>query len=696
MISNVLDRVSFWCLFLVIVLLPIFFLPFMQIPVETSKGLLLVIGSVLSFVFWAAARFSDGKIILPRSSVILAAGGILLSFLLSSIFSPAVRVSLFGTMLDTGTFYFMLAGFLLLLLSSVILKDPKNARVVFWGVIASSIFLLLFQSVRFFFPEALSFGVLGVKTSNILGSWNAFGIFAGFSAILSVFVIEFFPLSRLAKWFLGVLLLLSLFVSAAVNLLLVWILLGVFALLVFIYKLSFSYGQKKQEQEGSKAHFPLFSFVIVLFSLLFFMSSQFIGAYIPERLGLNTLEIGPSVQSTFEVGKGAISENPLLGTGPNRFGEAWIKYKPESVNTTIFWNTTFDVGSGLIPTFFITTGVLGIISWIVFFYFFVSVGMKSLFASIRSSVGKEMAVFFVLAFYLFVASIFYATGPVILLLSLAFTGAFAGLAAGYRKGQVEFTFLDDPRKSFFSILVLVLLMLISAAAAFKYIERFASITYFERTLSAQEIPQAENSILRAVTLYSNDLYLRTYSQVYLSKINNLVTREGNLSEEDRAALQASFDEAIGSAQLAAQYDSTNYLNFSSLGSVYNTVGAFGVEGAYERALEAYTEASRLNPKSPGLKLALARVSFASGNLNQSVEYGREAISLKPNYIEALLVLSQVEQSRGNISEALSYAETALSFSPTNRELIEYVSSLRNRSSASPNPPTLPPGQEQNQ
>ena len=82
MLSNILDRISFWSLFVVIVLLPIFFLPFTQVPIETSKGLLFVVGLAVSIIFWIAARFSDGKISLPKSWLLLSAFGVLLVFLM--------------------------------------------------------------------------------------------------------------------------------------------------------------------------------------------------------------------------------------------------------------------------------------------------------------------------------------------------------------------------------------------------------------------------------------------------------------------------------------------------------------------------------------------------------------------------------------------------------------------------------------
>ena len=114
MLLNILDRISFWSLFFVIVLLPVFFFPFTNIPIETSKGLLLVMGLVVSIIFWISARFSDGKLSMPRSSLLFSSLGITLVFLVSSFFSTSTKVSLFGTMLDMGTFYFIFGAFIVI------------------------------------------------------------------------------------------------------------------------------------------------------------------------------------------------------------------------------------------------------------------------------------------------------------------------------------------------------------------------------------------------------------------------------------------------------------------------------------------------------------------------------------------------------------------------------------------------------
>lgn len=693
MLSNILDRISFWSLFTVIVLLPIFFLPFTQIPTETSKGLLLVVGLVISIVSWIAARFLDGKINLPKSWLLFSVFGILLVFLASALFSSALKVSLFGTMFDIGTFYFMLGAILLMLISSIVLKDKRKAMAVFLGLILSSAILFIFQTFRFFIPEFLSLGVLSGKTDNILGSWNSFGLFAGFSVIMPLFIIEFFSISKTAKWLLGILITFSIILAVAVNFPLVWELLGIFALIIFVYKVSFSFGGKRLplgqeslpaeeiEVEGMKKRFPMFSFVIVLFSLLFFMSSQFIGGFLPDRLGLSNIEIRPSFGATMSVTKDVLIKNPILGAGPNKFGEVWAMYKPQVINSTQFWNASFDSGSGLLPTFASTTGYLGILAWLVFFVLFIIAGIKSIFFSIKNNTNWEVVVFFVASLYLFAASFFYSTGGVIFLLAFAFTGVFIGLSSSsHLNKEMSFSFLDDPRKSFFSILFLVVIMIASIAAGVKYIERLASVIYFGKTLSASTIPIAEDSINKAVSLYQNDLYLRTYAQVYLAKINSISTKGSSLTETDKANLQASFSQAINGAQLAVAYNNTNYLNYDSLGTVYSTIALLGIEDSFEKAIEAYETASTLNPLNPGIKLAMARVFFANGKVNDAKNSVKEALTLKPDYIDALIAISQIEKSNGNNTNALAYAEEALSLAPDNKDIVQYVNSLKSGSS----------------
>ncbi len=702
--SNTFDRLSFLSLFLVIILLPFFFLPFTNIPVGISKGALLVIGLAFSVIFWGFARFFDGKIILPKSMFLAAGGGIVLVFFLSALLVKASQVSFFGTMLDVGTFWFMFAGFLLMLMCSISFRHPKSARLVLFGAILSAAIVLIFQAIRLLAPQILSLGVLASKTDNLIGSWNELGIFAGFSAIMSLLVVEFFSTTRMEKLILQSLIVLSMILIAAVNFAFVWGLLGLSALIIFVYKISISSSRKfaqesKVEENGEKHihisgegeeknYFPVFSFAIVMISLLFFMSGQSIGSILPNRLGIQNNEVGPSFQATVEVAKSVLKDNLIFGIGPNKFGEAWTMYKPKAVNSTAFWNVSFDTGSGLLPTLVATTGYASILAWLVFFVFFMISGVKSIFSSIKHGINWETMAFFLLSLYLFISSFFYSTGSVIFLLALAFAGVFAGLSATNNKeGEISIAFLSDHRKSFFSMMFLVVLVILSVAVSFKYVERFVSVSYFRKALAAETVPEAITSISKALSLYTNDLYLRAYSDVYLLKLNSLVSKGDSLSEAEKTDLQTSLDQAVLGDQQAIVYNPKNYLNFRALGSLYQNLASYGVKDAYARAVEAYQAASTLNPNNPGLKLSMAISSIADKKIDSAKEYTNAALVLKPDYIDAWIVLAEIAKSEGDTKNALEYAETALYLAPTNEDLKKYVNSFKNSNSSSVTAPS---------
>ncbi len=689
--SNIFDRISFLSLFLTIILLPLFFLPLTNIPIEISKGALLVVGLAVCIICWGLARFFDGKIIFPKSASLLAGGGIVLVTLLSALFQKAGEVSFFGAMFDIGTFWFIFSAFLLMLMSSIILGDPKKAKIVLFGAILSGAVVLIFQAAHLFMPNILSLGVLASKTDNVVGSWNALGIFAGFSSLMSLLVVEFFSTTKAEKLTLQILTILSMVMVAVVNFPFVWELIGISALIIFIYKVSIT--SKEKIVEGAtdavnerKADFPVFSFIIIMITLLFFISGDFIGGILPSRLGISNNEISPSFSATMEVTKSVLSAHPLLGIGPNKFGSAWAMYKPVAINATPFWDVSFSSGSGLLPTFASATGYLGILFWLAFFFLLVLSGAKSIFTSIKNGVNWETMAFFVLSFYLFVSSFFYSTGSVIFLLALTFAGIFIGLSASSRQnGEISISFLNDHRKSFFSILSLVLIIIATAAISFKYMERLVSVSYFRKALTASTVPNAEASINQALALYVNDLYLRAYAQVYLVKLNSIATKDSStLSDADKADLQTDLNQAVAGAQSATAYDPTNYLNFQALGSVYQSLASVGVKDANSKAVQAYSVAGTLNPNNPGIKLSMASASFADGKTKEAKDYGNAALTLKPDYIDALVFLSQIAKSENDNASALSYAQTALSLSPTDPNLIKYVDSLKN-----PTPNTTP-------
>ncbi len=667
--SQAFDKISFWSIFCVIVALPIFFFPYTTIPFETAKGFLVVLGLVISIIFWTIARFTEGRITIPKSLLIFSGILMMIAFFLSSWHSGVREVSMFGALFDFGSFYFMLAAFLLMTMCALVVRDLKSAKIILLGLILSSTILFLFQVLHIFWPTALSLGGLFNKTDNLMGTWNSFGIFATFFSILSLYIIEFFKIPKGAKIILGVFMALALFVVLIVNLYIAWGLLELFALILFVYKISFSYHRDKTQPV--KSYFPFLSFSIFIFAMVFFLSPLPFSSYVGRSLGVSNLDASTTLSSNFGVAKEVLKDHKLYGVGLNRFGEAWALYKPVNVNYGAFWNNYFSFGRGVIPTLAATTGYIGILAMLLFFLTFIFSGLRTVLLSARDGLSWGPATFFLIALFLFTASSLFAVDMVLFVLAMCFSGIFVGVTKGGSDAtQYSIIFSNKPLKSFFFLFILMAVLFTSAFAGFKYLQRFASVPSFRTAvLQTNNFDISIPAIEKALTLHANDLYYRTAADVYLSKFVSFLSKGGKLSEEDNVVMQGALEQAIKYAMAAVEFNPKNYLNFETLGNIYLTAGQMGVDGSLSQAVLAYTEESKLNPLNPGIKLAIARASYLDSKKGDAAKFAEEAVELKPNYVDALIVLSQIKRDAGDRKSALTLAETALAY--VNNTLVEY-------------------------
>lgn len=686
--SNTFDKVSFWAIFCVVVLFPIFLFPFTNIPFETAKGFLLAFGMAVSIIFWAIARFTEGKIALPRSFVLVTGLLFTIGVLLSAYYSSPRSLSFFGAMFDFGSASYLTVTFLLMTMCAILVRTLKNAKIILLGFIFSSTVLFVFQTLHIFFPNVLSLGVMTGKTDSLMGSWNALGLFASFFSILGLYILEFFKIPKVAKYVLCLFMVFSLFVLIAVNFYIAWALFEVFALIIFIYKISFSYHLDHTQEV--KKYFPTASFAFFMLAFLFFILSQSLGAYVPKKLQLQNTDATPTFKSDYVVGRGVLANSPVFGVGPNKFGEAWAMHRLSSTNQGPFWNNYFEFGKGVVSTIMATTGYVGISTLLLFLLVLFASGMKSLFNSIKDGANWDVVIFFLGSVFLFSATVFYSTGPVIFVLAMAFAGIFVGVSLNKEK-DITIVFSKSPKKSFFFLFLLMGIIVATVFFGFKYLERFASVPYVRNSMINMSDPLISiPAVDKAVSLNPNDLYYRAQAQTYAGHFTLLATRETPLTPEETTLMEGYLDKAVKSAIAATEFNENSYLNFQLLGSVYLNAGQLGVQDAFPQAIDAYTKASLLNPSSPGLKLSIARAHFFNGSVVDAGNYTEQALDLKPDYIDALIVMSQVKNNQKSTTEALAYAEQALALTegvlfsfPTDqtsinrkKDLVEYIDNLK--------------------
>lgn len=678
-----LQNLSFALLLIVPLLTPMAFAP--SFPLEWAKTALFGLSTLLAFIVWIIFRLKDGALVFPASSALLAGALTVAVSFLSALFSGFLATSFAGEAAETGSALMLAIFFLLLFLVSLLFNSKQ--RIIYGYFVFFGVFFLvaIFQILRLAFgPGLLSFGIFNSTISNTVGRWNDLAIFFGAGAVLSLVTVELVSLSRGFKVLAYAALAVSLFFLALVNFSQIWPALAVFSLIFLVYVISFGKanggGRSLDVQSGGdgaaenplgnsslpERKIPAASLVVLLLSLVFILAGGPLGNFISNQFNVSQIDARPSFAATFAIAKETLARDPLLGAGPNRFVNNWLLYKPDGVNQTIFWNADFNSGVGFLPTFIVTTGLLGALSWFLFLVSFLLAGCKAILSSAGDKASRYLASSsFLTALFLWLANIFYTPGVSILVLTFFFTGLFiASLAEGGFVRMKTVSFADNPRKGFVSVLVLVLFLIGAASASYLLIQKFAAAAYFQKGLlafsSSGNLDSAEKNILKAVGISETAAEYRALAQIDLVRMSGLFSNPpSNLSAEAiRSEFQRLLTSALDRAGAAVAADRSDYRNWLAIGQVYEAVVPLRIANAYESALQSYKQALSLNPKSPAIYLALARLEAARGDDAASKSFIAEALKQKGNYTEAIFLLSQLQAREGNLKDAIASVEAA--------------------------------------
>ncbi|MBI4121021.1 MAG: tetratricopeptide repeat protein [Parcubacteria group bacterium] len=657
-----LDNLIAWIVIVGFFLLPFFLVPFGSIPLEWGKMLFLASLAVLTLILWSVSRLKEGVISIPKSPVLLAALGIASVFLLAAFFSPVMSVSLGGIAYEFGTALSFVVLATLLILVSMVFRSGHWVSLSYFALFLSFIIVFVYHTLRVILGvDFLDFGVFTSESVSLLGKWNDLGIFAGLIALLTLMIIELaYPEGRMKIFGYG-LLTASLIVLAVVNFSVAWILLGGTALVMVVYHLSVTRFVETQRKRAYS--FPLTALVVLLIASIFLMAGGAIGNALRQYLPLpSVVEVRPSWSATSDIIKETWKERPLLGGGPNRFNISWLLHKPNAINETPLWNTDFRNGVGLIPTYAVTAGLLGLLAWLLFFAAFLYRAARSIFAFGDTRTNYLVISSFVASLYLWLTTIFYTPGITIVAFAFFFTGIFIALLA-YKKEipNIQFSYIRDPRTGFFSVLALVALLVMTAWASYDIGKRGLSLFSYHRgsvAAAGNNLEKADGALIRAGTLQDTDVIYRSLAEIRIARLSALLSRQDLSPDNARAEFQNILGATIDAAQNAVRYDTTNYRNWLSLARVYTAVVPLNVTGAYENAKASLGQSRLVNPKSPELLLEEARLEINNKDNQKARELIQQSLVLKNNYTDAIFLLAQMQIDEGNVDQAIRSVEQA--------------------------------------
>ncbi len=676
--QGMFERVSFYLFLATLFLAPLAFLP--SVPLDVVKTVIVSVGVLATIIFYIVGMIRNKSLSIPKGDLAYASLAVVASLFVSACVSTNPAKSFFGQGFEIGTASFLILMFVVaFFVGKIAEKNKERTFNIYAAILISFIIVALFQIMRILGGEGfMTLGFLNSLASTIVGKWYDFGIFAGLVGILSLVGIKFLSPGKGMKILLTVVLLvcgLSLFV---VNFNLAWWALAVTSLALGVYE----YTSRPAQGSGLKKIFSrisLLTLIVLVISVSLAWKGKTLASPTAEKLRLNYGELILPWQMTIDVTADTIKESPFFGAGPNRFGVEFLKYKPfQAINPSAYWAAEFTSGFGMLPTVGATQGIIGLVAWVIFFIFFIRLGISGL-----RKQGDHVKRFMITssffgALFLWIIHFMYVSSHVMLFLAFVMTGLFIATLA--REGLVTFKEIGlregSGKLKKYSPILSALLLVIAIAWLGSYVKKAVAIAYFQsgvRQLNSAQMPDAALAKFKKALFWNtSDVYYQAMSETDIVRIGTLAqqiqtTAAQTGTQPDAKAVEQVTNlvtEALDYTKKAVSIDPTNYYNYSAQAHILEVASSLKIPNAYENAKAAYAAALALNPWNPALYLKLARLEVSQNHLADAQQYIGRALQLKQNYTEAIFLLSQIQVANGQIKDAITSVQVATQINPS--------------------------------
>lgn len=667
----------FISLLVVVAITALGFFPLFGINGLFIKNLILPIFGGFLLIVIALQSLKNGYFTLPDKRTSWTLFIVLLVTLISSVFATAPRNALFGTLSGAPSFALILSLVIIFYVAYVSFK--KFSHILGLLLVMSGVYIVTFLHVALrviFGVKFLSFGFLNTLTSTLIGSWTDFALFSLLMVVLSIICLEMGKFVRSAKWITTTVAVFGIIGLFLANISWVWILAGAVLIIVTIYIFSLAYWntEKSTYEKGRPAPwYSLIAFIIVLVGFLF---GSVIMSPISKVRPLAYRELYPNARATMQAGFASLKERPITGVGLSGFDHAWNKVKPVSLSGSNSGATEFSTGYSFASTIVATTGIIGllvflalVLLFLIQFYLIFRKGFEDSAARFAGMIVIAAAIL------LSLITIIDYPGVTLLVLWAAFLGALWGIA--HDNESFEIQFVHDPRTSFFGILSVLVLIFVGGAFIYITVRQTASVFTYGSALKSFANNDRSGGISKLTSanqLWATDFYNRTLANQTLVEVQSLSPDSGMSKDALSREVQRVLSIGMSYADVSTKLDTKNYRNWVSLGNVYQFFAQLKVEGAGDRARDAYTKAKELSPNDRTLDLLFANLSESTGDVAGAKTIVDQSIAAYPT-VDAYVWLYQRDIGAKDYTTAEKHLISAIQIDTTNAGLLTELGTL---------------------
>lgn len=635
--TGFLDFIIAASIFLVFFLCPLFFTGLVAQGLGFEKMILFYFLVLLGVVAWVTKAVILGELNIKRTPLDWPIVALLAVFITSTVLSISPKDSLIGTYGNSAKSLASIIVFILFYYLVINNLNQKRIKLVFWGFIGSTALVALYSVLQLLSKFILPLGFTEAPSFNPLGSLTGLTMFLVVALPLLVIgmsqVGEIHPrLSSRAiqiaiKSVLGVTILLSLFILTLLNGFTFWPAAVVGLVIILMFLLS-----KIIRITSGNLVIPIATFLLLIILLV-------LGNFNVMSLNL-PVEVSLSRQTSYNIAKTSLINDPFFGSGPSTFYYSFIKYKGADFNASPLWNVRFDNPSGYLFELAATAGGLGVLMVVIIFLTALSLCFLALIKTQKNESQSILLGLFASFITVIIFNLLFSlNGSLVLVSVLISILALAVAIVDYPEKFKSFSlsFRASPK---YALALAAIFLTLSAGVVIIFtmgVKMYLADYYIGKSLKTSDINQKIIETNKAIVLAPyQDVYYLNLANYYMS----LANQEAN-GGKNQSIIENSLSFAIDQGKKGLEIAPNNIANVEGMALIYENA-SFYVRGALEWAENLYNQAIALDPNSPAPYLRLALINMARANaetakteqehyINEAIKKYEQAIAKKNDF-----------------------------------------------------------------
>lgn len=681
-------------------LFPVFYLPFTYDLFELSKSVLIVIFSLWFLVLLGVNSILKKSFLVASSYLALPAVLLVISYLISAVFSYSTTYSMWGVYGFLGnSLPVILATTLLVISIPSLVTDKYTVKKALMALSISMFVVVLTSAVALFkfVPAFRPLLFLSSLNSNLAGSFLYLQYFLPISAFVFTFNLINVRRKPLEVFY---------FVALVTTLVLTGLTVNVYFLVFTLIALliPFFVGFKNLKDSKNKMYMVLSAVALfVVVGVVFKIPSVTANATFISNVPATS---AVSLSDSWSVTSRAFAQRPLFGYGPSTFLSIFAFYKPQAINSTIYWDTLFVKPFSFYMLLLAEVGLVGVTAFGFMLYKLILSFVKNLKLKDDANYNEyasnlKLLALFILFLLLTTSGNVVIVGLLFIVLSLAVSFEKFVHGSGVEEMKVSITgelakkdtssliSVVDKVFSIYKIYLVILVLVLFFGINFVYRVVLADTYFLSYFKPATNLLELRDNYARAASVNPrNDFYQKSVINVdrsIVKAISDSVTKQTDLTDAQKKAAIDDISKVVKDAATRAEFItsdlglSTNPQNWEAKGLVYQSV--LGVANNSDiNALRAYNEALSRNPLNPRIVASVGNVYYFQKKYQEAATAFYRAVQLKPNYAVARYNLAKSLEELKQYDNALTVAKSVLNIVQKDSEdyklAEEYVNKLQ--------------------